>query len=189
MLPEEEEEDESTPLGKAEFTLKDERKNANVRVIKVSDGNYRLATPADEAEDVGKPANEKLVTETLISSSTTGNKGKIYIKGLDAGWYTLTETKAPSGYNLVPGFETAIEIIHDNEKGAYHVEVDEKPTNVVNIENNAGDKLPETGGIGTPIFYVVGFLLAAGAVAAFLIVRRKRILDGARPQSSANRSA
>ena len=41
------------------------------------------------------------------------------------------------------------------------------------IENNAGATLPETGGTGTTIFYVVGGLLTVGAVV--LLVTKKRM--------------
>ncbi|MBQ8974410.1 MAG: LPXTG cell wall anchor domain-containing protein, partial [Oscillospiraceae bacterium] len=40
------------------------------------------------------------------------------------------------------------------------------------IENNAGTLMPETGGIGTKIFYVLGGVLVIGA-AVLLITRRR----------------
>ena len=42
-----------------------------------------------------------------------------------------------------------------------------------NVENNSGTELPSTGGIGTTIFYIVGSLLAVGAV--ILLVTKKRM--------------
>ena len=41
------------------------------------------------------------------------------------------------------------------------------------IENKSGIELPETGGIGTTIFYIVGGLLAVAAVV--LLVTKKRM--------------
>ena len=41
------------------------------------------------------------------------------------------------------------------------------------IENNTGSTLPETGGMGTTIFYVVGSILVLGAVV--LLVTKKRM--------------
>ena len=41
------------------------------------------------------------------------------------------------------------------------------------VENNSGTELPSTGGIGTTIFYIVGSLLAVGAV--ILLVTKKRM--------------
>ena len=41
------------------------------------------------------------------------------------------------------------------------------------IANNAGATLPETGGIGTTLFYVIGALLVVGA--GVLLVTKKRM--------------
>ena len=43
----------------------------------------------------------------------------------------------------------------------------------LNVENNSGSILPETGGMGTTIFYAVGGLLILGA--AVLLVSRRRV--------------
>ena len=43
------------------------------------------------------------------------------------------------------------------------------------IGNNSGALLPETGGIGTTIFYIVGGVLAAGAVVLLITKRRMNI--------------
>ena len=45
--------------------------------------------------------------------------------------------------------------------------------NVV-VENNSGAALPETGGIGTTIFYVVGAILVIGAGVILISRRRMR---------------
>jgi len=49
----------------------------------------------------------------------------------------------------------------------------DKPNISTNVVNNQGATLPETGGIGTTIFYVVGGLLTVGAVV--LLVTKKRM--------------
>ena len=43
------------------------------------------------------------------------------------------------------------------------------------IENNTGLVMPETGGIGTTIFYIVGGVLAAGAVILLITKRRMSV--------------
>ena len=41
------------------------------------------------------------------------------------------------------------------------------------VENNAGTQLPSTGGMGTTLFYVLGGILAVGAIV--LLVTKKRM--------------
>ena len=43
------------------------------------------------------------------------------------------------------------------------------------IVNNTGLQMPETGGIGTTIFYIVGGVLAAGAVILLITKRRMSV--------------
>ena len=44
---------------------------------------------------------------------------------------------------------------------------------VISIANNKGATLPETGGMGTTVFYVLGGILAVGA--GVLLVTRRRM--------------
>ena len=44
----------------------------------------------------------------------------------------------------------------------------------VKVLNQSGAELPSTGGIGTTIFYVLGGVLAVGAVALLIAKRRTR---------------
>lgn len=118
--------------------------------------------------------------------------GLFKVVGLDDGTYTLTETKAPEGYNLLASPITVIvEAATTNNQNyanepsdaltALNIKVDGTPaagdtaTGVVNatIENNVGATLPETGGIGTTIFYVVGGVLVLAAIV--LLVTKRRV--------------
>jgi len=171
--------DEDYPLGDAKFELRDST-NTPVQVVELDEngdpvlvadmeedgyvhsGNYRLATSDDEAE---------YVTTILVSA----DDGKIYIKGLDAGEYVLEETQAPIGYNLLPGWKTIV-VIHEDAAGGYSMTVDADPTNVVNVQNNSGNSLPGTGGMGTTVFYVAGAILATLLGVAFVIIRRRNVL-------------
>jgi LPXTG-motif cell wall-anchored protein len=55
--------------------------------------------------------------------------------------------------------------------------VAENGTVSITVENNAGATLPETGGMGTTIFYAVGGVMVAAA--AILLVTKKRMSNNA----------
>lgn len=103
--------------------------------------------------------------------------------GLDDGDYKLVETTTPAGYNTIADIEFTItaehEVLSDNPTLTSLSGGDkftgEVSTGAVSadIENQSGSTLPETGGIGTTIFYVVGGILVVGAVV--LLVARKRM--------------
>jgi len=150
--------DNNVTLSGAEFTLAPAGSNDLIKFIGSGDGNYRVATPAEAA------------TTTAVDTLVSPDGGQIKVKGLEAGTYTLTETKAPAGYNLL-GAPVPIVIANSFAGGvSTYVPV---PTNV---ENNAGGSLPGTGGIGTTIFYAVSAILTIGLVAYFVIRKRRNLL-------------
>jgi len=123
--------------------------------------------------------------------------GKILVKGVEDGTYTLTETKAPAGYNALVESVTVDAVLEvqysDTVTETIYYDKDNKVTNVVTdatntvtvnetfdspvawktVVNFTGTLLPSTGGIGTTIFYVVGGLLVAGA--GILLITKKRM--------------
>lgn len=145
-----------TALAGAKFTLSKNADGSNPIAL-VSKGNnvYRVA----------KTGETGTVTEI-----TTDETGKFTIKGLDADTYYLTETAAPAGYNKLADPVTIV----IGENGVVNGTT-EAPQGVdeVKVLNQSGSTLPETGGIGTTIFYVVGGILVVGAVV--LLVVRKRM--------------
>ena len=109
-------------------------------------------------------------------------------EGLDDGDYMLEETTTPAGYNTIAPIEFTISATHDEtaddpklltltggDKFTGEVDANKKPTGTLisNVVNNKGSVLPETGGIGTTIFYVLGGLMAVGA--GVLLVAKKRM--------------
>lgn len=141
-------------LDGAEFKLYDSKTGGNeIPLVKVSDGVYRLAKDG----------------ETGVEYITTVN-GQLEIKGLDANTkYYLEETKAPDGYNKLA---ERVEIDVKNANLEASVSNDTWQSGGVHVVNKAGSLLPETGGMGTTIFYVAGGAIVI-AVAATLVYRKR----------------
>lgn len=107
--------------------------------------------------------------------------GTTVIAGFGEHDYYLYETKAPAGYNLLA--EPVRFTIHtsatmdlfagDPAWLTLNGSTNKITTMTFTIANNSGATLPETGGIGTTIFYAVGGLLVVGA--GVLLVTRKRM--------------
>lgn len=92
---------------------------------------------------------------------TTGENGLAVSPELDCGTYFLVEVKAPAGYNLLPG-AVSVTVLSS-----------EMNTVTVEIPNQRGSVLPETGGVGTTWFLIIGGVLTVGAVV--LLVTKKRM--------------
>ncbi len=123
-----------------------------------------------------RPVKEGETGEEMISAENTG---KFDIIGVDADEYILRETTVPGGYNKCKDSKIKIEAVHsdnpmDPNKANCTVtkSINGVFANNFVIENNKGSTLPETGGIGTVIFYVIGGILVAAAVIV-LITRRR----------------
>lgn len=127
---------------------------------------------------------------------TSDENGLFNIAGLDDGTYFLREIQAPNGYNLLEN-DVELVITADTANGQEWdgdpataleglnmtfnvVDAEEVPTEVegvlvggtvgITVENNQGATLPETGGMGTTLFYIIGGLLVVGA-GILLVVR------------------
>lgn len=126
-------------------------------------------------------------TSVIMTSIAEGVFG---VSGLDDGTYHLMEIKAPNGYNLLEGdvqlvieattvngqtwngvANTALTALTINvaNEGAVNGKTDTGAVNVT-VRNNQGATLPETGGMGTTLFYIIGGLLVVGA-GILLVVR------------------
>lgn len=133
------------------------------------------------------------ITYPVGSKLTSDAKGLFKVIGLDDGTYYLKETKAPAGYNLLStDIEVKITATTTNVQTWTDGQASSALTNLavtaggtagtgdtssgiagITIANNKGSTLPETGGIGTTIFYVLGGVLVVGA--AVLLVTKKRM--------------
>ena len=115
-------------------------------------------------------------TEAQATTLVSDNNGMIEVEGLDADTYYLEEAKAPGGYNKLAG-PVKVVISHTVTDEGTHMTHTLKQDTIdvgrVEIENKSGTELPETGGIGTTIFYVLGSILVIGAVV--LLITKKRM--------------
>ena len=140
-------------------------------------------------EEIPYEAWEELSGTTNVIMTSTA-EGVFGVSGLDDGTLHLLEIKAPTGYNLL---DHDLEIVIDaatangqawdgipaNALTALTIAVDggnaengnaETGAVALTVRNNQGSTLPETGGIGTTLFYVIGGLLVIGA-GILLVVR------------------
>ena len=169
----------SKKLKDAEFVLLNSDKT---KVAKIADGKF--VEWVDDST-ITKNTDGTYPADYTLKSNTDG---KFQVAGLDAGTYSLKETKAPAGYNLL---ENPIAIVisatldkSENTPGLTSLTISVDDGTAANgnldtgavateVKNNKGATLPETGGIGTTIFYVLGGALAVGA--AILLITKKRM--------------
>lgn len=187
----------------AEFTLTGEAMNI-VRVTKSSfvadaegeywllkDGSYTTTDPnstvdgvpvdADKYADVNQKYAQSLSVElkqteggTVSLNGAVGEDGILRFEGLAAGTYTITELKAPDGYNILDD-ELTVTVTFDEDDYTFDFAgaVESNGVGRITVVNQIGSELPSTGGIGTTVFYVVGGMLLMAAVV--LLVTKKRM--------------
>ena len=125
---------------------------------------------------------------TVINRFTVSEDQTTFtFEGLDDGDYKLSETVTPDGYNTIEPIEFTITAEHDilsddprltNLNGnsvTGEITFEAKPEDgslTTDVINKSGSTLPETGGMGTTIFYVLGAILVLGA-GGLLIARRR----------------
>ena len=179
-------------LNGADFTLYKEVADSTVTgATKGSDITF-----ADGVEHSKIKADSYYVVVGNKTGSATGSTFEF--KGIDDGVYVLVETTVPAGYNAYDSKEVTVTAAHNNDPdelvvtsltasapftanvaAATITKKDETTHAAVSgelyaeIENNSGATLPETGGIGTTIFYILGAILVLGA--GIVLVTRRRM--------------
>lgn len=143
-------------LAGAKFELYDASTAGNkIPLVKVSEGEYRRATPGEAA------------AEGFVSAVIEAGTARVY--GLDdlddTTNYYLEEIEAPAGYNALKERVKVTAVKNSDDSNGQN-----DPQKVV---NNTGTELPSTGGIGTTIFYCAGAILAVGAFV--LLITKKRM--------------
>lgn len=155
-------------------------------INKVKADNAPLTGAAFKLEKKGTGDTWTVVKEFTVSENAPASMFEF--TGLDDGTYKLTETVTPAGYNSIDPIEFTItaehDVLSDNPAltslsgNAATGEITFTPSVSdgslsTDIVNQSGSTLPETGGVGTTLFYVLGGILVAGAVV--LLVTKKRM--------------
>ena len=161
------------------------RKSATGTYYMLKDGSFTTTEPSPENKG-SEDTFEKVTVVTKDTSNTdinsivyTDNNGEAYFKGLKPGTYTITELEAPEGYNkLTYAVEVVITGTIETDgsctfaTSSLNATVDGNSIKV-QIGNNKGIHVPETGGMGTTILYLTGALMILLSVVLF--ITRKRV--------------
>ena len=142
-----------------ETTGEDGALETRLEFVNTGEGIYRVATATDREK-----------TPTLVADSN----GQIKIEGLDSGWYAAVETKAPAGYNGLDDPEYIQIRGQINDATGDPVEEGYDKTVTLEVINKAGSLLPETGGMGTVLFTVIGAVLIIAVGTSFVVSRKRR---------------
>lgn len=173
-------------LGGAEFVVKNQvgeflalksadAQAAQVQAYKEKEAAYIQAVKDSAADTADKKAARDAAYEAMNMQWTWVNNqanafvfvssadGTFEVNGLEAGTYKLVETKAPEGYALLSG-----EITFSVARGSWtdatgisgHMQIKNKKVSI-----------PQTGGIGTIVFTVVGLSVMAYA---FIAMKRRQ---------------
>ncbi len=175
------------------YALKLVKKDATDESKKLRGVKFTIcATDPDDTASKGKYVQENGSLGTKAYEFTTTDSGEIYVKGLDAGTYTVKETHTLAGYNTIPNFTFTIRAngfnqaegegenkitVDTSTEGSNLVEVDttntDNGTAALIVKNKQGSGLPLTGLNGVTFTWIAGGAVLCIGV-AHLIRSRKQ---------------
>lgn len=171
--------------------LKIHKTDASDITAKLAGAKFKIARKATDAE-IAAGISEQLTvdkeildivyvsfydTEVMsgekVTEVTTNENGVGLIYGLAYGDYYLVETEAPDGYNKLTA-PVAVKI-----SAISHLDDDTSTEDTVEgtsvtVKNSAKFQLPDTGGVGTAMFTVMGIVFVAAAVLVIFLPGKKR---------------
>ena len=174
-------------------TAEEYKKDAAGTFYKLKDGTYTeeaptIGTEGQYASTTDLYKREKTTTEATSTGThereaTVDANGYLTFEGLGAGTYTITEVEAPTGYTPVAAFNVVITATPSLTEPGWKVDGTAAAATTTNptiiktyeVENVLKVDLPETGGMGTTVFYIIGGILVvlAGAL-LFAKLRMKK---------------
>ncbi|MFM0879138.1 SpaH/EbpB family LPXTG-anchored major pilin [Streptococcus suis] len=160
------------------LALKSEQDQTDaVNKYKQAEQDYLTAVKASNDQDGAKKAARDAAYEALnmqwqwVADESqafkfiSSTEGKFEVKGLKAGTYYLKETKAPEGYAL-PSDKIQFTV----NRGSWGSGEEVNTTNFQQVKNKK-ITIPQTGGIGTVVFTVVGL---STMVFAFIAMKKRQ---------------
>ncbi|HEO6246785.1 TPA: pilin N-terminal domain-containing protein [Streptococcus agalactiae] len=108
--------------------------------------------------------------KTKAITFTSNNQGQFEVTGFEVGSYKLEETLAPAGYAKLSG-DIEFTVGHDSyTSGDIKYKTDDASNNAQKVFNKKVT-IPQTGGIGTILFTIIGLSIMLGAV---VIMKRRQ---------------
>ncbi|OUO29927.1 SpaH/EbpB family LPXTG-anchored major pilin [Eubacterium sp. An3] len=150
-----------------------------IKVTKKGEGTERLQGVKFELYRETGDGSSLSEDDTKLYDLITGTGGVVTTKGLEKGTYWLKEIETVNGYTLLAN-PIKIELI-EGENGTLTFKVDNATdaslgtNNIAEVEitNNKGFSLPETGGMGTYLFTIGGIVIMAGAAFALIAMKKR----------------
>lgn len=154
--------DNNIKLSGAIFVIK----NASDKYYQAKDSEGNIITGVSTTENVEVVSWVDTIEEA--TKLVTGESGTITFEGVENGTYYLVEVEAPDGYNKLTGPVTVKVGYNEEETNLEKVGVSHTKT----VENSTGTSLPQTGGIGTKLFIIIGSLLVVVSGAILIVNKR-----------------
>ena len=142
----------------------------------IDGAQFKIYDAANGGNEVAVVLMDDGVTYRRARADETGvaivvKDGKVRVVGFDNGTYYLEETEAPDGYNKLSARQRFI-ISDGNLDATFNGEIYSTGSGV-HVVNKTGSMLPETGGLGTILFTVLGGSTALGT--GVVLVTKKRM--------------